>query len=162
MLNMDSETNMKQILVKHLQGGQAFLPVDRLLEKISFSQIGVRPAGLPYSFFEIFYHIKFTQSDILEYCTKEEYQAPEWPKDYWPDNSKPQNEQAWNKLRADYFRDREELEVFILSKDINLLDNVPSGEDHSFFREIMLVIEHTSYHSGQLLILLRHLGLHSG
>lgn len=158
---MDSKVNIKKTLVKHLHGGEAFMPMEEILEKIPFSELGKRPAGLPYSFYELFFHIKFTQKDILEYCTQDNYNSPDWPQDYWPDHPEPDNENIWNKLKSEYFKDRDELEVFMLSKGTDLLDNVPSGGDHTFLREILLVIEHTAYHSGQLLIILRHLGLHS-
>jgi uncharacterized damage-inducible protein DinB len=158
---MDSEVNMKGIMLKHLRGGEAFMPLEEILKKIPFSEIGKRPAGLPYSFYEIFYHIKFTQNDILEYCIQKNYKSPEWPRDYWPDPPRTENENSWDQLKSEYFKDREELEALVLSKETDLLETVPSGGDHTFMREILLVIEHTAYHSGQLLILLRHLGLHS-
>ena len=47
---------LKEQLLKHLKGGEAFMPVSELLEKISFKKSGKRPVGLPYSFYEIFYH----------------------------------------------------------------------------------------------------------
>lgn len=157
---MSTTENIKEILVRHLKGGEAFMPLDKIVEEIPFSELGKRPAGLPYSFYEIFYHIKFTQNDILEYCKNPDYQAPQWPEDYWPAKQEPSDETEWDHLKTDYFNDRKELEGLILSEETDLLVNVPSGEEHTFLREILLVIEHTAYHSGQLLILLRHLGLH--
>lgn len=152
--------NIKEIMVKHLVGGEAFMPTEEILKKIPFSELGKKPAGLPYSFYEIFFHIKFTQNDILEYCTQENYRSPDWPKCYWPDRAEPENENSWNELKSGYFKDRDQLIALILSEETGLLDTVPSGGDHTFLREILLVIEHTSYHCGQLLILLRHLGLY--
>jgi uncharacterized damage-inducible protein DinB len=153
--------NMKENLVKHLKGGEAFMPVDKMIEKIPFLELGKRPAGLPYSFFEIFSHIRFTQKDILDYCTQTDYKAPEWPKDYWPEKSSPDDEHSWKELVSGYFRERLDLETLIISEETVLTNKVPSGGNHTIFREVLLVIDHTAYHSGQLLILLRHLGLHS-
>lgn len=152
---------MREILVKHLRGGEAFMPIDKMLEEIGFHDIGKRPRGLPYSFYELFYHIKFTQNDLLEYCTNPDYEAPKWPRDYWPVQKAPNDIVSWEQLKAAYFKDREHLERFILSEETDLLSRVPSGKDHPILREVLLVIEHTAYHSGQLLILLRHLGLHT-
>ncbi|WP_029033562.1 DinB family protein [Salinimicrobium terrae] len=159
---MDSVAdNLRETLVKHLRGGEAFLPIEKMLEKMPFSELGKRPAGLPYSFYELFYHIKFTQDDILEYCKNSDYQAPQWPEDYWPAQQTPNDKTEWDQLKTAYFNDRKELEKLILSEEKDLLEPVPSGEEHTFLREILLVIEHTAYHSGQLLIILRHLGLYS-
>lgn len=158
---MKTSENLRKQLVKHLKGGEAFMPVEEILDKIPYSELGKRPAGLPYSFYEIFFHIKHTQKDILDYCTQIKYSFHNWPDDYWPKEKAPENEAAWESVKRSYFAERKELENLILSSEKELSDTVPSGGEHSFFREILLVIEHTSYHSGQLIILLRHLGLHS-
>lgn len=152
---------LKEQLVRHLKGGEAFMPIEEILRKIPFSDLGKRPAELPYSFYEIFCHIRFTQKDILDYCTRTDYSAHNWPDDYWPKERAPENEAAWETVKKAYFAEREELVKLILSHEKKLSDIVPSGSEHTLLREILLVIEHTSYHSGQLLILLRHLGLHS-
>ncbi|HER41291.1 MAG TPA: DinB family protein [Salinimicrobium catena] len=158
---MDASIGLKEQLVRHLKGGEAFMPIEEMLKKIPFSELGKRPAGLPYSFYELFSHIRSTQKDILDYCTKIDYSSHNWPDDYWPKEKAPENEPAWESLKKAYFTEREELSKLILSPEKELSDPVPSAEKHSLFREVLLVIEHTSYHSGQLLILLRHLGLHS-
>ena len=152
---------LKEQLKNHLFGGQAFLPVDEMLKKISFDQISIRPQELPYSFYEIFYHIWFTQRDILKYCTEADYKAPQWPDDYWPHKIGAANKPEWRALKNAFFEDRDILAQFILSTETDMLKAVPSHKEHSILREVLLVIEHTAYHSGQLLIILRHLGLHT-
>ena len=158
---MSTDVNLKKTLVRHLKGGEAFIPVDDLLTKIPFTDIHLRPKGLPYSFYELFYHMRFTQHDILEYCTNSLYSPPSWPEDYWPGKVAPAKEIEWEELKNAFFEDREKLIALINSEKVDLQDPVPSNAAHTIFREILLVIEHTSYHSGQLLIVLRHLGLHS-
>lgn len=92
---------------------------------------------------------------------EENYAAPHWPQDYWPRKQGPENEAEWRRLKNAFFEDREKLEQLINSEETGLNDLVPLSEKHTIFRGILLVIEHTSYHSGQLMIILRHLGLHS-
>lgn len=152
---------IKEQLKNHLFGGEAFMQLDEMLKKIPFDQLGVRPKELPYSFYELFYHIWYTQRDILEYCLKSDYSTPEWPGEYWPENCFPEDPEAWENLQKSYFEDRKKLGEFISSNKLNLDDPVPSRNEHSIFREVLLVIEHSAYHSGQLLIILRHLNLHS-
>ena len=158
---MDAAIGLKEQLVRHLKGGEAFMPIEEMLKKIPFPELGKRPAGLPYSFYELFSHIRITQKDILDYCTKSDYPSHDWPDDYWPKEKAPENEAAWESLKKAYFLEREGLSKLILSPENDLSDPVPSTEKHSLLREVLLVIEHTSYHSGQLLVLLRLLGLHS-
>ena len=152
---------LKKQLVNHLNGGEAFMPLDKMLEKITFQQLGERPKDLPYSFYELFYHIWYTQKDILKYCIEKNYKAPTWPKDYWSAQREPQNEEDWKNLMKKFREDREDLTKMIMNPEVELTNTVPSNSDHTFLREILLVIEHTAYHSGQLLIVLRHLGLHT-
>ena len=158
---MNTEAPLKKQLRSHLFGGQAFMPIDEMLKKITPNLLHLNPKELPYSFYELFYHIWFTQRDILKYCTEADYKAPKWPQDYWPHGNDSATEEDWESLKKSYFQDREKLAELITSEEVDLNDSVPSGGNHSFFREILLIIEHTSYHSGQLLIILRHLGLHS-
>ena len=158
---MPQDTYINELLIKHLKGGEAFMPVQNALEEIEFHRLGERPQDLPYSFYEIFYHMWFTQRDILDYCRKADYSAPEWPKEYWPECTAPENPQVWEDLKSSFFEDREKLISVIKNAENGVLTPVPSNEKHTLLRETLLVIEHSAYHNGQLLILLRHLGLHS-
>lgn len=158
---MNNSTEIKKQLVNHLNGGEAFMPLDEVLKEIKFDKLGIRPQDLPYSFYELFYHCWFAQEDILKYFRQSEYKAPDWPKDYWPGQQAPENESEWEELKSSYFKDRKAITEFILQPEIGLLDSVPSSEKHTYLRGILLVIEHTAYHTGQMLVVLRHLGLHS-
>lgn len=155
---MDEMRQIKAQLIKHLEGGEAFLPVRDMLKEIPFEKLGEKPGNLPYSFYELFYHIWFAQKDILEYCKAEDYTSHQWPEDYWPEISKPDTEAEWKELQEAFFENRKELILHLEGSD--LLQPVRPGTDHSLLREILLVIEHNAYHTGQLLVVLRELGLH--
>lgn len=154
-ISSDSDISFRKQLVSNLKGGQAFSPIDRVVEKVSFENIGIIPDGLPYSFYQQFYHIWYAQHDIIEYCQNEDYKAPTWPDEYWPGKTEPAQESDWNELVKMYFEDRKELESFILDDSNNLFEPVPTNPDHTLFREIQLVIEHTAYHTGQLYVIAR-------
>jgi uncharacterized damage-inducible protein DinB len=158
---MKEAVEIRNQLASHLKGGEAFMPIDALLKEIKFEKLGERPNNLPYSFYELFYHIWFAQNDILNYCTAKVYEEHEWPKNYWPENTAPDTEAEWHELQQAYFDDRKELSDFLMDPKNNLMKPVRSGTNHSLLREILIVIEHSAYHNGQLLIILRHLGLHS-
>lgn len=158
---MEQISEIRERLSRHLQGGEAFTPVEELLTKIHFEKLGERPGDLPYSFYELFYHVWFTQKDILNYCLAKTYVTPRWPRDYWPKEPAPQSRREWEDLQARYFTDRQEISQLVLDSRRGLMDAVRANSDHSLLREILLIIEHTAYHTGQMLVLLRHLGLHS-
>ncbi len=151
---------IKQQLASNLMGGQAFMPIDELLKEIGFDQIGERPNNLPYSFYELFYHIWFAQKDILDYCSAEDYTAHNWPKDYWPKDRAPSSSETWEELKSSYFDERQQFIDLLLKPETELLTPVRENTDHTLLREALLVIEHAAYHTGQLVVVLRNLGLY--
>jgi len=150
---------LKEQLLRHLNGGEAFKNVENLLEDISYKKTGERPVGLPYSFYEVFYHMVYAQKDILNFCLAESYVMPSWPKDYWPAEKKAETKEEWKSLVSDFFEDRKKLVAFIEDENTDLMQVVKHGEQQSVLRELMLVVEHNAYHTGQLAIILRLLGL---
>lgn len=154
------KNNQKEQLLKHLKGGEAFASLEDFIEKIPFEKLGKRPHNLPYSFYELFYHIVAAQKDILEFSVSEDYKTSKWPDDYWPAEASPKSMEDWGKLKKEYFDDREKFENFLLHPQTDLNLPVRNSENHTLLREILLVIEHTAYHTGQMLIILRLLGLY--
>lgn len=157
---MNDDKALRKLLVKHLEGGQAFSTISEFLEEIKFESLGERPHGLPYSFYELFYHIRFAQKDILDYCTAHSYTSHDWPEDYWPSKQKPDTAEEWESLKDSFFKERKQLANFIMDEQNELLLPVKHSDSHTLIRELMLVIEHNAYHMGQLAIVLRLLGLH--
>lgn len=152
---MEDQTRIKQQLVTHLKGGKAFSPIDTVLEKMPFDKIGTVPDGLPYSFYQQFAHIQIAQSDILEYCRNDNYKTPNWPDDYWPANPEPENKGEWKNLIDTYFEERKAFCDLLLNEETQLLAPFKSNENHTMLRQAQLIIEHTSYHTGQLYIIHR-------
>lgn len=158
---MSNEKQIRERLSKHLEGGEAYMSVVEMLKKISFEDINTRPANLPYSFYELFFHVTFTQKDIVKFTCSDDYTEPKWPDYYWPKEKTCKNADEWETLKAEYTTDRERLNNFLLNEENKLNEAVKNGKDEqTLLREIILVIEHTSYHAGQMLIILRLLNLH--
>lgn len=155
------DIKLRSQLVSHIKGGEAFTPIDGLLEKITFNQTGIVPGNLPYSFYQQFWHIRFTQYDIFEYCRNKDYKTPRWPDDYWPEKTAPADEKEWELLVNNYFNEREVFCSYILDPGNDLLKPFSSDKNHNLLREAQLVIEHTSYHTGQLFVIYRLLVINS-
>lgn len=158
---MSEERNIRERLVKHLDGGEAFMPVTKMLELISFDDINSRPSNLPYSFYELFFHITFTQKDIVKFTCSDDYTKPKWPEYYWPREKVCRSKEDWESLKAEYTTDRKRLKDFLSDDSNNLTEVVKNGKDEqTLLREALLVIEHTAYHTGQMMVILRLLNLH--
>jgi uncharacterized damage-inducible protein DinB len=153
---------VKDQLIKHLKGGSAFMPVEELLKYISSEALCWRPKDLPYSFYEIFYHMRFAQKDILDYIKDEAYTTHQWPQDYWPKNNMINSLEEWELLKSHFFKEQQELIGFLQDATNDLLKPVNAKTENTLLREILLVIEHNAYHTGQLLIVLRSLDLYPG
>lgn len=152
---------MRERLAKHLDGGEAYMTLAEMLKKIPYEEINIRPHNLPYSIYEMFYHIAFTQKDIVKFTCSNDYTEPKWPDYYWPKEKTCQTKKEWENLQADFFTDRERMKNYITESEYPLMKPVKNGKDpQTLLRETLLLIEHTSYHTGQLLILLRLLNLH--
>lgn len=156
---MNQEVGIKNQLAKHLQGGEAFASLDHLLNGILCNKLGKRPYDLPYSIYELFYHIYFAQKDILDFCLEEHYETKIWPDAYWPSKIAPKNEEEWKKLKTQFFEDRNKLASWLEEENNDVMDIAKNGKDQTFLREILLVIEHNAYHTGQLFVLCRLLGV---
>lgn len=157
-----SETKLiKERLSKHLYGGEAFMPLIDMLKIISFEDVNTRPSNLPYSFYELFYHVVFAQKDIVKFTCSDDYTEPKWPDYYWPKEKICRSEEEWINLKVEFLTDRERLKNFMINDENSLTQTVKNGKDEqTLLREILLVIEHTAYHTGQMMIILRLLNLH--
>jgi len=146
-----------------LTAPQAHVTLDDVLEDFPFGRIHERIGGLPYSAWELLWHLRFAQRDILNFVRDDAYVEPEWPADYWPDREPQASAQDWN-AEAQAFRDD-------LAALLGLLDDpavdllavvpngaVPSGKGQTWLREFLLVADHNAYHVGQLMVLKRLLG----
>lgn len=158
---MSGIMDIRERLVKQLEGGEASMPVTEVLKNITFEDINTRPSNLPYSFYELFFHVVYTQKDIVKFTCSDDYTAPKWPDYYWPKEKTCRSPKEWENLIADYLVDRERLKNFVLDENNKLDEPVKNGKgEQTLLREVLLVIEHTAYHSGQMLIILRLLNLH--
>lgn len=155
---MQGQEQMKHQLVTHLKGGEAFVSIEEVLNSIPYGYLGKRTGNLPYSFYEIFFHIWYTQRDILNYCLDEYYKLAEWPRDYWPESHTPKDMDSWNALKNQYFEDRDKFIKYIQDPSTDILATIGQEKKHTLLREILLVIEHSAYHTGQLLVILREIG----
>ena len=120
---------------------------------------GARPAGVPWSAWQLVEHIRIAQRDILEFSLPGEYHEVKWPDDYWPPTAEPPSADAWDEAVAAVRADRTRLEQFATDPSIDLAALTPHGSgQQTQLRAILLVLDHNAYHIGQLVLLRRLLG----
>lgn len=119
---------------------------------------GRRPDGLPHSPWELLEHIRRTQADLLDFMTNEQYSAPEWPRDYWPTPDEAPGAAEWAECLQAIHADREKMKQLATRQSLDLTSRIPWGDGQTYLRCILLAVDHTSYHVGQMIIVRRLLG----
>ena len=119
---------------------------------------GRRPAGLPYSPWELVEHLRIAQRDLLDFCRPHGYEALDWPEDYWPASPEPPSEAAWEASLDAFRADRDALKALAADEAVDLLAVVPNGTDQTYLRELLVAADHAAYHVGQLVAVRRLLG----
>lgn len=157
---MTMDDAIRDHLARALDWKEAHATFDQAVEGIPPGKRGETPAGFDHSAWQLVEHIRLGQEDILDFCVNPKYaHSLAWPDDYWPKQPAPPSEKAWTDSIAGYLRAREELKK-LARETPDLTANVPTGKaSHTYLRAIVLVIDHTAYHVGQLIAVRRALGL---
>jgi len=141
-----------------LTEGQAHCTFEDAVANLSPEYWGSQAEAVPYSVWELVEHIRRAQHDILTYCREADYAAPDWPDAYWPKTRAPSSRNAWTESVASVRADRASLCMIATDEAIDLYDTVPSSEQHTYLREVLLVADHTAYHVGQIVTVRRAVG----
>lgn len=141
-----------------LTARQAHCTFEEAVADMPPDRVGARPENLPYSAWELVEHIRRAQHDILRYCRDPDYEAPDWPAAYWPEAASPPNAGDWHDACAQVVADRDALCEYVQNDTPSLYDTVPSHDDHTYLREMLLVADHNAYHIGQIVTVRRQLG----
>ena len=149
---------LRQTIARALEWREAHAGFEAAVEGLAPELRGRTPQGAPYSPWQLLEHIRITQADILEFCVAQSYKEKDWPKDYWPASPEPPSAKAWDESVAAVKRDRAALAALTVDPNIDLTARVPNGNGQTYVREVLLVLDHTAYHVGELILARRLLG----
>jgi len=156
---MDRDASLRNHLLNLLTARQAHCTFEDAVAQVPPGRRGERPEALPYSVWELVDHLRRAQHDILVYCRDPDYEMPDWPNEFWPEAPAPPSDEAWAECLREVEEDRAALCDLVRDEALDLYDTVPSSDDHTYLREVMLVADHTAYHVGQIVTVRRQLGL---
>lgn len=143
-------------LEKLLQGGSAHVGLKKALDGLPPGLRGEKPAPLPYSIWQLVEHIRIAQWDMVEFCKDARHQSPQWPDEYWPKETAPASEEAWNKSVEQINAD---LESFIgLLRGADLYKPLPHGSGQTVLLEALQLADHNAYHTAEIVVIRRLLG----
>jgi uncharacterized damage-inducible protein DinB len=153
-----NEKALREQLQKALSGHEAHADWKTAMAGLPVSQRGAKPAGAPHSAWELLEHVRIAQRDILEFCRNPKHISPEWPSGYWPKDSSPPDRAAWDKSVKQFQRDTKAMMALAADPKTNLFAKISHGSGQTILRETLLIIDHSSYHLGQFVLLRRLLG----
>lgn len=158
---MDSETEARKHLVRLIDGHEAYMPFEHAIDGIPYGLRGIIPEKLPYSIWHLVEHIRLAQHDILAYSKDSSIESPDWPEGYWPENKSPQGEDEWSQSLETIKAEKAEMKTLVENAANGLFEPFANGSGHTLFRQAMLIAEHTAYHTGQIIVVRRLLGIWS-
>ncbi|MGO9255730.1 MAG: DinB family protein [Bryobacteraceae bacterium] len=155
---MPHQDPLREHLVQLLEGGHAHTSFYQATRGFPIGRAGVRPAGAPYSAWELVEHMRIAQNDILRFCQSAEYRSPEWPRGYWPASPAPEREEQWKDSLRHFRDDLAEFLTMVRDPASDLYRKLPWGDGQTLLREALLIADHNAYHLGQLVLVRRLLG----
>jgi hypothetical protein len=153
-----TDKELREHLAKVLTWGEAHTDWKQALAGLNAAHRCVRPAGSPYSAWELLEHARIAQADIVDFATNPKYRAREWPASYWPNSPAPPDDAAWEKSVKEFAKGTEEMVKLLKDSRTDLFAKVPHGTGQTMLRQALLLADHNAYHLGQLVLVRRLLG----
>lgn len=152
---MKSDQSTRKELGKLLQESYAHASFDEVIKGLDIKSIGLQVSHLPYSIWQLVEHIRLAQQDMLDFSENKNYQPLNWPEGYWPKAVAPANEEEWQNTLAEIKKSLAAFTALINNEQLDLLQPFPHGDGQSLFREAVMIIDHLSYHTGQIVLIRR-------
>lgn len=156
---MKGDDPVRDLLARALAWHDAHVSFDQVVANVPPDLRGQAPANLPYSLWQLLEHLRITQWDILDFCRNAKYEGIKWPDDYWPPTTTPPTATAWDESVRRFKADRQALHDMAKDLTLDLHGKIPHGNGQTYLRELVLVIDHSAYHVGQLVLVRRLLGI---
>lgn len=146
-----NDAALREQLSHALSWERAHLSLEDAVKGLPARLRGKRPKGFAHSPWELLEHIRLAQRDLLNFCRDPDYVEGDWPADYWPKTPGPPSPGAFRRSLQAIASDREAFRSFVRTTP-DLLAEVPGHEGKTILRSVLLAIDHTSYHVGQVLM----------
>jgi DinB superfamily len=147
---MASPDPLRKHLINLLRMEGAHLSFDEAVKGFPIEFRGAKPKGAPHTPWQLLEHLRIAQWDILDFSRNPAYKEMKWPDDYWPKTEAPPDAAAWDHSVEQFRRDLKAMEELVSDASVDLTARIPHGTGQTVLREALLVVDHNSYHLGQL------------
>jgi uncharacterized damage-inducible protein DinB len=150
---MDNTRTLRENLVSFMEGEHAHTDLASTLKDFPLDRINKKVPNLAHTAWHLLYHLRVAQWDILEFIKNPHHVSPDFPSGYWPDPEKPADTRKWHETFKAFYEDLESMKKLITDEHKDLFEPIPHGSGQTTLREALLIIDHNSYHIGQMNIL---------
>lgn len=157
-MTTDTMKAVRAIVASSLDWQEAHATFDAAVADFPSGLRGRRPDGFPHSAWELMEHIRIAQEDLADFMEDANYRVMKWPDDYWPATPAPASGKAWEESIAVVRRDRDRIKEIAMRPTIDLTAKIPWGTGQTYLRTILVAVDHTAYHVGQVIAVRRLLG----
>ena len=153
-----AEQEARQWLIHLLDGQEAYVLFTQAIAGIPASYRSARSTGAPYTIWQLVRHMQWAQHDIIAYAQDSFIESPPWPSGYWPVNEAP-DEAEWKEAIEQIEADQKLLAQQLAHNEESIFRPFDNGSGHNLFRQALLVAEHQAYHTGQIVLIRKAVGI---
>lgn len=148
----------RENLIDALTSEQAHLSLASALKNLKPDNRNVKPSPDLHSVWQSLEHIRICQEDIVQYILNPKWKSPQWPDEYWPKTTGKISNAEWNNSIKKFNDDLKKLVKIVQDNKIDLTSAIPHTKNHIYLREMLIVIDHNSYHTAQIVQTRKALG----
>lgn len=152
-----SDALLRDHLARAFSWESAHITLEAAVKGLPAGLRGKKPRGFTHAPWELLEHIRLAQRDLLDFCRDPKYVEGAWPEAYWPKAPAPPSPRAWKKSLDTVAADREAFQAYVIATP-DLHAEIPGHPGKTILRSVLLAIDHTSYHVGQLVMARKLLG----
>lgn len=154
-MNQENWATIVAELIELIEKGNAHVSFEDAVADLPEELRTTIPENLPYSIWQLVEHMRITQKDILVFSLSDNYKPIKWPDDYWTKNQEAVNDEDWKKSLEEIKKDRHSFFELLNNDQNDLFHPFEWGEGQSLFREAVLIADHNSYHTAEIVVIRR-------
>ena len=147
---MSKDRALRDQLLNLLDSGGAHISFASAIKDFPDDLIGHQIPKLDHTAWQLVYHLRIAQWDILEFIRNPDHVSPVYPHGYWPESDVPLKKKDWYDAISQFSHDLEEIKALVADPEADLFFPFPHGSGQTLLREALLVADHNAYHVGQL------------
>lgn len=155
-MKTDQENKLISELIVLIEKGNAHVTFDEAIEGLPANQRTVVPENLPYSVWQLVEHLRISQKDIVDFSASDRFDTLVWPDDYWPkDIVDYVSDDTWETSLEQIRDDRNHFFDLLRDDKNDIFKAFEWGNGQSLLREALLIADHNSYHTAEIVVVRR-------